>query len=215
MKALPHALLYATQDSASPPVDCGLLVRDGATCDSLPNTRFLLVDPHARVETLRSALAKGMTGFGLTGWRTGADLQRLAALLSVAEAEEGRPDGTTPILAITDGILPSPIAREGLASKTPRFAALVWDHQLLKQTLCATRALTESGAWTAPFATARAATLLTAALAGVPAYDSFADGTGAAFTRACERSRDDGFFGSLAEDAAQIATIGVMYRPRG
>ena len=215
MKSLPHALLYATQDGPAPPADCGVLVREGATCDSLPNARFLVVEPNIRVETLRSALANGMTGIALSGWRTGSDLQRLAALLYVAEAEEGHPDGTTPILAISDGILPAPISREGLTGKSTRLAALIWDHRLLRQTLGATRAHTESGAWTAPFATARAATLLTAAAAGLPAYDSFADGTAAAFATACHRSRDDGFFGGLAEDAAQVATIGALYGPRG
>ena len=172
---------------------------------------IVLVDGTTGVEMLRHALGAGAAAFALAGWRTGADIQRLATLLSVAEAEEGRADGATSILAITDGILPAPVSREGLSAKSMRLAALVWDHKILERTLCAERALTASGEWTAPFAAARAATLLTAAAAGIAAYDSLPDLTAAALEHACERSREEGFFGALAENAAQVGTIRSVY----
>ena len=211
MKPLPHALFDATTDDLTPPAGCGVLVRAGADRDSRNNSRFVVVDTDARVETLRHAIARGAAGFALTGWREGADIQHLAALLSVAEAEEDLTDGDTPILAITDGILPTPVSPQGFLGKSARLTAVVWDHRVLMQTLGAKRALNAAGDWTAPFAAARSATLLTAAAAGIPAYDSFSGLTGEVFEAACEQSRDDGFFGGLSNDPEQIPIIQTVY----
>ena len=208
MKPLPRVLSEATDIPPALREGCGMLVRAG---NPDMKASIVLVDGTTGVETLRHALGAGAAGFALAGWRTGADIQRLATLLSVAEAEEGRADGATSILAITDGILPAPVSCEGLAAKSTRLAALVWDQGALRHSLGAASALTASGEWTAPFAAARAATLLTAAAAGIAAYDSFPDLTAAALERACERSRDDGFFGALAGNAAQVGTIRAVY----
>ncbi|WP_430439145.1 hypothetical protein [Shinella sp.] len=208
MVPLPYALFEATETPFPLPKGCGVLVRAG---DSQTKGNIVIVDTTIDLATLRYIIGSGAAAIALAGWRTGADLQRLATLLSVAEAEEGRGDGATPVLAITDGILPAPVSREGVAGKTMRLAALVWDQRALKRTLGATCALTASDEWIAPFAAARAATLLTAAVAGVPAFDSFPDLTGAALERACEHSRDEGFFGGFTVDTAQVAPIGTIY----
>ncbi|MEW9615245.1 hypothetical protein AB3G45_15585 [Shinella sp. S4-D37] len=208
MKPLPRALVEATDILPALREGCGTLVRAG---DRGMKDGIVHVDAAIGVETLRRAIGGGAAAFALAGWRTGADIQRLAALLSVAEAEEGRADGATPILAITDGILPAPVSCEDLAAKSTRLAALVWDQKVLKRTLGAERALTVAGEWTAVFAAARSAALLAAAAAGLPAYDSLPDRVGEALEKACERSRDDGFFGALAGNAAQVATIRTVY----
>ncbi len=211
MNPLPRALFEATDIAPALPQGCGVLVRAGTAGDPRMKGSFVIVDGAVEAETLRRAIGGGAAGIALSGWRTGADLQRLATLLSVAEAEEGREDGRTGILAITDGILPAPLSPQGLAGKSGRLAALIWDQGLLKQTLGASRTLTQTGEWTAAFAAARSAALLAAAAAGIPTYDSLPEVTGAALVTACERSRDDGFFGGLAAHAAQIKPIRTVW----
>lgn len=214
MKPLPHAFLYASNGLALPGDGPDGRLLGGETRNSGAGDAYALVDADVGVETLRRAIAGGTTGVALTGCRTGADLQRLAVLLCVAEAEEGLAEGSTTILAVTDGILPAPISPQSLAGKSSRLAAVVWDHKALAHTLGTNRPHTESGECPPAFAAARAAVLLTAAAAGVPAYDSVSDLTDAAFAAACERSRDDGFFGRLAKDPAQMAVIGTTYGRR-
>ncbi|WP_411035419.1 hypothetical protein [Shinella sp. BYT-45] len=198
MRTLPHALL-ATPD--------GLALPAGAETDG----RFAIVEAAASVESLRHSLAGGAAGIALAGCRDGAAVQRLAVLLSVAEAEEGRPEGSTPILAVTDGILPAPSSPRNLSGKSGRLAGLVWDERALAGALNARRSRAGNGEWTGAFAAARAAVLLTAAAAGIPAYDSVSELDGEAFAADCRRSRDDGFFGRVAGDEAQLAAIEAAY----
>ncbi|MCQ4629656.1 hypothetical protein GB927_006375 [Shinella sp. CPCC 100929] len=195
-------------ETAPPPAGRGALVYAG---DSGIKGRFVVVNPDASLEMLRQAFAGGATGIALTGCRTGADIQRLAVLLSVAEAEENLAEGSTPILAITDGILPAPVSPQGFSGKTTRLAGLVWDQRGLVKTLGVEPTRTESGECPPTFAAARAAVLLTAAAACIPAYDSASDLAGELFLADCDRSRDDGFFGRLASDPAQMAIIQTVY----
>jgi citrate lyase beta subunit len=212
MKTLPHALLHVPAGLSLPGHGHGSLGPYEEASDSAASYTYAVVDSSVRVETLRRALAGGATGVALKGCRTGADLQHLATLLSVAEAEEGLPEGAISILAMTDGILPAPLSPESLAGKSGRLAAVVWDHKALAQTLVTNRPFTERGEWTIAFAAARAAALLTAAAAGVPAYDSISNLAETAFTIDCERSRNEGFFGRLATDRAQASVIDTIYR---
>ncbi|WP_439616817.1 hypothetical protein [Shinella sp.] len=205
MEKLPHALL----ETIPHPAERSAIVCVG---DSGIERCFAVVETEASLETLRHAIAGGATGIALTGGcRAGAEIQRLAVLLSVAEAEENLAEGSTPILAITDGILPAPVSPQGFSGKTTRLAGLVWDQRGLVKTLGVEPTRTESGECPPTFAAARAAVLLTAAAAGIPAYDSAADLAGELFATDCERSRDDGFFGRLASDPAQMAIIQTVY----
>ena len=209
MKTLPRALLDAS---------CGLS-RIAGSNDATARTdttgatdgRFIAVEPDVDVETLRRALASGTTAIALAGCRTGADIQRLSVLLSVAEAQEDMPDGSIAIVAMTDGILPAPVSHQGFSGKSARLAALVWDQRALEGNLGAARPRTEDGNWSIPFATARAAVLLTAAAAGVPAYDTASALAGDGFIEDCRRSRADGFFGRVAAKERQIAVIEHIY----
>jgi citrate lyase beta subunit len=204
MEPLPHTLLEITP----PPTGRGALVYVG---DSGIERRFVVVELDVSLETLRQAIAGGATGIALTGCRAGADIQRLAVLLSVAEAEENLAESSTPILAITDGILPAPVSPQGFSGKTTRLAGLVWDQSGLVKTLGVEPTPTESGEWPPAFAAARATVLLTAAAAGIPAYDSASELTAELFLADCERSHDEGFFGRLASDPAQMAIIQTVY----
>jgi len=172
---------------------------------------FPIVDSESTVEDLRTILAAGTPVIGLAGCRNGADIQRVATLLSVAEAQVERADGTTLILALTNGILPAPIAPDSLSGKSARLAALVWDRFALENALPTATPHTENGEWTVAFAAARGAVLLAAAAAGVPAYDCAIDLEGGALQRNCEISQDDGFYGRVSRNAAQAAIIEATY----
>ncbi|WP_421579436.1 hypothetical protein [Shinella sp. M31] len=208
MTPLPRALLALTPDQPIPANRRGVLVPAAQISETDIDGAIVVVKTDSDIATLQKALTAGAAMIALAGCRTGADLQRLATLLPVAEAQTGRTEGSISILAMTDGILPAPGAREGLAGKSKRLAGLVWDQRRLVSALGATRMRTESGEWLPPFSTARAATLLTAAAASVPAYDSAFDLDDEAFARAYEQSRGEGFFGLITATATQTAFKG-------
>ncbi len=206
MTSLPRALMHAPHDQ---PVPSGGLVATGA---AFAAGNFLLVESgREKLAALRLAIAGGCRGIALVGCRSGADIQRLAVLLDVAEAEEGVADGAVRILGVTDGIMPAPRDTSGFSGKTPRLAGLVWDHHALARCLGAKRHETAPGTWTTPFAAARAAVLLAAGAAGVPAYDSAEPHASGLFSEISQRSRDDGFYGCLAATTAQMAIIEEIY----
>lgn len=214
MTPLPRALLPLAPGQPIPADRRGVLIPAGRIGDSAVGGAIVLVGAWPDLAILGRALAAGATRIALGDCRTGDALQRLATLLSVAEAGEGRAEGSTAILAMTDGILPAPAARESLAGKSRRLTGLVWDGRGLAEKLGVTRPLTQTGEWTAAFAAARAAVLLTAAAAGVKAYDAAMDLEGDAFALSCERSRDEGFHGRLATNATQAPVIEAIYAVR-
>ncbi|WLS02354.1 hypothetical protein [Shinella oryzae] len=204
MTTLPRALFLM------PPVECAPMgrheVASAASGHACP-----VVNNESTVDDLQAIVAAGSPVIGLAGCRKGADIQRLATLLSVAEAQAGRADGETRILALTDGILPAPAATEGFIGKSSRLAALVWDRLALENALATATPRMQDGTWTVAFAAARAAVLLAAAAGGIPAYDCACDLDGNSFQRDCETSRNEGFYGRIAKDAAQAAVIEATY----
>lgn len=207
MTPLPRALLALAPDQPIPADRRGVLIPIERIEETDIDGAIVVVEIHSDIATLQKALVAGAATIALNSCRTGADLQRFATLLSVAEAQADRPEGSTPILAFTDGILPAPAARESLAGKSQRLAGLVWDQRALAAALGATRTRTDFDDWAPPFAAARAATLLTAAAAGVPAYDSAIELEEGALERALKRSRTEGFFGHVAIARPRAAAI--------
>ena len=211
MRMPPHALFEASTGFGRPAEHRRTVSPHRPAQASGADGAFVVVPADVRLDTLRRALAGGATRLALAGCRTGADVQRLAALLCVAEAEEGLAEDSTLILAMTDGILPAPVSPQGFAGKSRRLAALVWDRIGLERSLGASCARTEGGQWRNAFCAARAAVLLSAAAAGVPAYDTATALSGDAFAADCRQSRGDGFFGRVATDAAQLSVIEAVY----
>ncbi|MCR6501836.1 hypothetical protein MUO32_22635 [Shinella sp. CPCC 101442] len=211
MTPLPRALLALAPDQPIPLARHGVLIPSGRIGETDIRGAIVMVETDSDIATLQMALAASASMIALRGYRTGADLQRLATLLCVAEAECGCPEGSTSILAMTDGLLPAPAARESLAEKSKRLAGLVWDQRALALTLGARRTRTEAGEWTPSFTSARAATLLTAAAARVPAYDSVFDLDDDALAQACRQSRAEGFFGQLTATETQTAVVEALY----
>ncbi len=207
MTPLPRALLALAPDQPIPANRHGVLIPAERIGERDIRGAIAVVEIASDIATLQKALTAGAAIIALSDCRTGADLQRIATLLSVAEAGAGLNEGSIRILAFTDGILPAPAARESLAGKSARLAGLVWDQRALTATLGAARARTDAGDYIPAFAAARAATLLTAAAAGVPAYDSAIDLEEHALVWALKRSRAEGFYGSHVIELMQLEAI--------
>lgn len=143
----------------------------------------------------------------------GASVQHLAAKLAVHEAEAGRADGATRIMAMTTQ---TPAAIFGLgsyASASSRLAALAFDMEELCVALGATTWRSEDGGLTPPFALARALTLFGAAASQVMAIDAplldVADEEG--LRAECLAARRDGFAGKIAVHPAQVRVINEAF----
>ncbi|MBB3974951.1 citrate lyase beta subunit [Rhizobium azooxidifex] len=204
-----HSLLEWTEDTAAEEIAAA----DALVCRApplpAPGTCIVLVPADESEATLRAAVRLKPFALALMGCRSGADVQRLDVLLSVAEAIEGVAPGTTRILAWTDGILPAPFDDAGFDGKSARLSGLVWDWRALARLLGASRCRNDDGAWTHAFASARTATLMSAKVAGVPVYE-VAEG-GSDFAADCRRARADGFDGRVAVAAGQLAIINQAF----
>jgi len=146
----------------------------------------------------------GPDGVFLPSCDGAATLQRLAVKLAVREAQAGLPDGITRIGAFVGGDPAGVLALRSLASATPRLAALAFDEAALSASL----GLTEAGG--AAIEMARAAVILAAGSAGVPAFaPPVRIGQEAAYAAA----RRDGFAGAMALRPEQVAHILKVFPP--
>jgi citrate lyase subunit beta/citryl-CoA lyase len=145
----------------------------------------------------------------------GASVQQLGAKLAVHEAERGLADGATRILVLA---AESARALFGFASYvgcSRRLEGLAWGGEDLSADLGAEANRLADGAYAAPYALARALTLIGAAAASVSAIDAafvnFRDAEGlAAEARAARR---DGFVAKLAIHPGQVAIINAVFTP--
>ncbi|PTM94976.1 hypothetical protein [Mycoplana dimorpha] len=214
MAPLIHSLLFLTERGFAPGGEPDALLCHAST-PVLPDIDLpVFLEPANGSEAaLRSLMQRAPAGVVLSDCRTGADVQRLDVLLSVAEAEEGIPLGQTRILATTDGLLPLPFSEAAFGRKSRRLAGLVWDWRLLATTLGATR-LRADGRWTDAFALARATTLLTAKASGIAVYDVSPPLPESDFAADCIGARHDGFDGRMTDNPEQVAAINAAFRTR-
>ncbi len=151
------------------------------------------------VETDLDALfGPGPDGVFLPACDGAPGLQRMAVKLAVREAHIGRADGVTQIGAFAGGDAAGVLALRSFAGASSRLAALAFDEAGLRGAL----ALPDGGG--AAIEAARAAVVLAAASAGVPALASpVRSGETAAYAAA----RRDGFTGAMALFPGQVAAI--------
>lgn len=123
-------------------------------------------------EDLAAALGAGVDGILLAGVRSGADLQRLDALLSVLEVTGGRQRGETAIIAELGGDAAGLLAAATLSDKTTRLAGIVFDARALAAIMNPAGHVSTA---MAAVSTARGLTLLAAVAAGVPAIAVLAE----------------------------------------
>ncbi|WP_036296034.1 aldolase/citrate lyase family protein [Methylosinus sp. PW1] len=157
---------------------------------------------------LAAIVAAGADGVFLPQACGGASVQHLSAKLAVAEAECGRADGATRIIALATQTPAALFALSRYGGASSRLEALAFDTEPLRRALGAT-----SDGAAGPSAIARSLLLLGAAAAGVAAIDApFADLADAAGLAAeCRAARRDGFAAKLALDLTQIPPINQTF----
>lgn len=144
----------------------------------------------------------------------GRDVMALAARLAVHEAEAGRADGNTSVIAIATET-PAAVFGLGTYGVGPRLAALSWGAEDLGAALGVSRKRDENGVYTDMFRTARALTLAGAVAADAAPIDTvftdFRDSEG--LLKECEDAAADGFSGKLAIHPAQVPIINAAFTP--
>ncbi len=164
---------------------------------------YLRVGGLATAETaaaLDALLPARPTGVALAA-NGGSDVTRLSALLRPREAIAGMADGATEILALATETPAALLAIGTYAGAGRRLTALAWDDGPLSAALGAEDASEVARS-------ARAATLIAAAAAGIAALDRPFRGSDAAALRAeAEAARRAGFAGKLAGRAEHIPII--------
>lgn len=143
----------------------------------------------------------------------GRDVTRLDAKLAVREAVAGRPDGGTPILAITGETAASLFAMGSYLGASRRLAGLAWGADDLAAELGAP-ARTAAG-FTDTTRLARCLALAAAAAAGAApidaAYPAVHDRDGLAAEAAA--AAGDGFTGKIALSPDQVSAINAAFAP--
>lgn len=175
--------------------------------------RIAPLDSAAIEADLAAVVAAGAQGVVLPKACGGASVQHLAAKLAVAEAESGRDDGATRIVALATQTPAAVFALGDYAGASPRLQALAFDVEPLRLALGATLDPTSLRDVSSPFAFARAALPLAAAAAGVAAIDRPFPMVGdeAGLRAECRAARRDGFSGKLAASPLQIREINETF----
>lgn len=164
---------------------------------------------------LAAVVAAAPDGILLPKSSGGADIQHLATLLAVHEAEGGRPQGATGIHALMTESAVGVFNAGTYASKTDRLRTLSWGAEDLAADIGASSNRDEGGAHTDVFRLARSLTLLGAAAAGVEAVDTVFTDIKAldALEAECIAAVRDGFSGKMAIHPGQVAIINRVFTP--
>ncbi|MGC4027121.1 MAG: CoA ester lyase [Mesorhizobium sp.] len=146
---------------------------------------------------------------------SGQDVQRLAAMLRVHEAEAELEDGAIRILPLITETPAGVFTGGTYANCSPRLAGLTWGAEDLSAALGARTARDVTGRYTDAFRLARAVTLLAAAAADAPAVDTvfpnFRDMAG--FEAECAEAERDGFTAKMAIHPDQVPVINAAFTP--
>lgn len=200
--AKPRARALAAEAIASAPTGARVCVRVN------PLASGLIDDDLAAVMPAGPALVM------LPKSEAGRDVMALAARLAVHEAQAGREDGATRIVAIATE---TAAALFGLHTYAvgPRLAGLSWGAEDLAAALGATRKRDETGAYTDTFRLARTLCLAGAVAAEAAPIDTvFTDFRNeGALAAECEAAAADGFTGKLAIHPAQVPVINGAFTP--
>ena len=167
-------------------------------------------------DDLRAVVPARPDGIMLPKSNGGQDVERLAAVLRVLEAEAGLPDGGIAILPIVTETAAGVLATASYAKVlSSRLAGLTWGAEDLAAVIGAHRNRDGAGRYTDVFRLARALTVLGAADAGVPAIDTvfvdFRDADG--LRRECGEAERDGFTGKMAIHPDQVEIINAAFTP--
>ena len=144
-----------------------------------------------------------------------ADIEHLATLLAVREAEAGIEDGAIRIQALVAETAAGVLNLNDYRGASSRLEGMSWGGEDLAADLGAAVNRGADGRYLEAFRLARSMTLIAAAAAGVMAVDTvyvdFRDMEG--LERDCVAAERDGFSGKLAIHPAQVEVINRVFTP--
>lgn len=164
---------------------------------------------------LDGVMAAAPDGIILPKPRGGGDVDRLAALLDMAERTHGLPYGSTRIIPIATEVPGALLAMHTFEQTSPRMEAITWGAEDLSAVVGSAATREPNGVWTSPYLLARNLCLFAAVAAGKQPVDTvyvnFKDTAGLA--EECRIAARDGFTGKFAIHPDQVATINRAFTP--
>ncbi|MBP1886898.1 aldolase/citrate lyase family protein [Sinorhizobium mexicanum] len=159
---------------------------------------------------LQTVLASRIYGIVLAGCRGPADVQKLDALLRVAEAIAGAAAGSVAMLAEYATTPQSVLSPYALTGASPRLKALIFSASLLAVSAGCSEPSDEADTASVIVA-GRAAALLRAREAGLTAYDMLPEHASdeAVVKQCCATSVRNGFTAVVARSPQQVALLGA------
>lgn len=173
------------------------------------------VDTDDSVADLEGVMAAGPDGIILPKPQTAAAVVELASRLGALEATHGIDAGQTKIIALCTEHPQALLTLNGYVGVSDRLAGLSWGAEDLSTAVGASTNRDQNGDWLPTYEMARSLCLVTAAAAGVPAWDTvftdFRDDEG--LRHYAGNARRDGFSGMLAIHPAQVEIINSAFVP--
>jgi citrate lyase subunit beta/citryl-CoA lyase len=177
--------------------------------------RVNALDTGLLLEDLCAVVKPGLDALLIPKANGAADIERIGCYLDALEAKAGMAPGAVKLSIVATETARAMFALGSYAPAHPRLTGLTWGAEDLSAALGATDNKEADGAWTHPYAVARAQCLFAASAAEVAAIDTlyadFRDPDG--LERDCRRSRRDGFTGRIAIHPDQVAIINRCYAP--
>jgi citrate lyase subunit beta / citryl-CoA lyase len=187
-------------------------ILDRRASDSIKAPTLLRIgmpDDNNGQDALSQLVALRPDGFVLSGCDGVADIQKLDAMLRVAEAENGMEAGSFAILAEVGEKQEFFLSPHSLRGISARLKGLIFDGAALARATASRANDATAGRLGAPALFARAATVLKASQAGLPRYELLAREPMSVEEVRAKRdiSLADGFSGVIARSAAQLAMV--------
>ena len=215
------ALILDLEDAVAPPQKSaaraivGRLVEEATPRDWAFFVRINALDTGLTLDDLCAVVKPGLDALLIPKTNGAADVERIAHYLDALEAKAGMPQGSIKLAIVATETAKAMFALGSYAPAHPRLVGLTWGAEDLSAALGSTDNKEADGAWTFPYAVARAQCLFAASAAEVAPIDTlFVDFRDTeALERDCRRSRRDGFTGRIAIHPDQVATINRCYAP--
>jgi citrate lyase subunit beta/citryl-CoA lyase len=166
-------------------------------------------------EDLAGVIGSRPDGLILPKCRTGADVDRLAKLLDIAELDHGLPLASTAIIALATELPGALLAMPTFIDVSSRMTGLTWGAEDLSALVGSAATREADGRWTSPYQLARDLTLFAAVAGGRQPIDTvyvdFRDAAG--LDAEARRAARDGFTGKMAIHPDQVAIINAAFTP--
>lgn len=166
-------------------------------------------------EDLASVMPGKPDGIVVPKAKGGKDLGDISKRLSLHEARNGIPDGSTKILPVATETAGAVLALPTVPGSTTRMSGLTWGGEDLAADIGAEANHDDTGAYTSIYILTRSMALLTAVASGVQpietAFTNYVDSD--AFAADCLVARRDGFTGRIAIHPNQVDVINDIFTP--